>query len=208
MNLHLDGDRLWLRSDHDTAFILKRDILWWQARNRRLASDLQSLQQQLKAKDDAIGQMQDRLAGLEQEVRHKAALVQSLERDLLHASQNAASPAEGSEPATAELAGTDGAEVSRQASSRGASSSSLLSIITSQRDRFRGRCLTRFPEYRLFLVDRLSNCCCGSYQALCMPAPVLKNMITMLIAYVDAGSQFLEFRKILCFEVEVLALYG
>ncbi|KAK9906857.1 hypothetical protein WJX75_009234 [Coccomyxa subellipsoidea] len=63
-----------------------------QARNRRLASDLQSLQQQLKAKDDAIGQMRDQLAGLEQE-----------------------------------------------ASSRGASSSSLLSIITSQRDRFRGR---------------------------------------------------------------------
>jgi hypothetical protein len=105
--------------------------------------------------------MRDQLAGLEQEVRHKAALVQSLERDLLHASQNAANPAEGSEPATAELAGTDGAEVSRQASSRGASSSSLLSIITSQRDRFRGRCQTRFLEYRLSFVERLLNYYCG-----------------------------------------------
>ncbi|EIE24379.1 hypothetical protein COCSUDRAFT_83683 [Coccomyxa subellipsoidea C-169] len=108
-----------------------------QARNRRLAADLQSLQQQLKAKDDAMGQMQDRLAGLQQEARHKAALVQSLERDLLQASQNVGSTVDGSRPASAGHA-ENGEEASGHHAS-GAPSSSLLSIITSQRDRFRGR---------------------------------------------------------------------
>ncbi len=101
-----------------------------QARNRRLASDVQALQQLLRAKDDAMAQMQDRLAGLDQEVRHKADLVQSLEADLLHASQSAGRPVG---PAPSE----DGAPQEPQSS--GGASASLLSIVTSQRDRFRGR---------------------------------------------------------------------
>ncbi|BDA46198.1 probable protein CASP [Coccomyxa sp. Obi] len=107
-----------------------------QARNRRLASDAQSLQQQLRAKDDAMAQMQDRLAGLEQEVRQKAALVQSLEADLLNASQNAGGMQGPVGPAA--NAPSEGG-TSKEPHTSGGASASLLGIVTSQRDRFRGR---------------------------------------------------------------------
>lgn len=55
-----------------------------QARNRRLAADLQTATRQLTAKDEAIRQMQERLAGLEQELQQKATLINSLEQDLLN----------------------------------------------------------------------------------------------------------------------------
>lgn len=97
---------------------------------------MQALQQQLRAKDDAMAQMQDRLAGLEQEVRHRAALVQSLEADLLHASQNAGKMPEPDGPA--ENSPPEGG-ASKEPPSSGGASASLLSIVTSQRDRFRGR---------------------------------------------------------------------
>ncbi len=138
-------------------------VLVPQARNRRLAADLQSLQQQLKAKDDAMVQMQDRLAGLEQEARHKAALVQSLERDLLQASQNVGSTVEGSRPASAGHA-ENGAQASGHHAS-GAPSSSLLSIITSQRDRFRGRCLPELLSSVCILGDAFTVLYIPFYQA-------------------------------------------
>lgn len=116
----------------------------WQARNRRLASDLQALQQQLKAKDDALGQMQERLASLEQGLKRKAALVQILERDLLQASQTEGSQAEASQPAASEHAEENGTTAAALQGATGGSAS-LLNIITSQRDRFRGRCHTLPP---------------------------------------------------------------
>lgn len=53
-----------------------------QARNRRLASDLASLQRQLEAKDAAMAQMQDRLGQHETVITRKDALIQQLEDDI------------------------------------------------------------------------------------------------------------------------------
>lgn len=97
---------------------------------------MQALQQQLRAKDNAMAQMQDRLAGLEQQITHKAALVQSLEADLLHASQNGGGMTGPAGP-VADAPSEGGA--AQEPHTSGGTSASLLSIVTSQRDRFRGR---------------------------------------------------------------------
>ena len=53
-----------------------------QARNRRLASDVQSLQRQLDAKDAAMSQMQDRIRQNEGDMKSKDTLVKQLEDDI------------------------------------------------------------------------------------------------------------------------------
>ena len=53
-----------------------------QARNRRLASEVQSLQRQLDAKDAAMSRMQDRIRQHEGDMKSKDALVKQLEDDI------------------------------------------------------------------------------------------------------------------------------
>jgi len=53
-----------------------------QGRNRRLASDVQSLQRQLDAKDAAMSQMQDRIRQNEGDMKSKDTLVKQLEDDI------------------------------------------------------------------------------------------------------------------------------
>ena len=61
-----------------------------QARNRRLASDVASLQRQLEAKAAAMTQMQDRLGQHETMITSKDALIQQLEDDIFRSVDHAA----------------------------------------------------------------------------------------------------------------------
>ena len=53
-----------------------------QARTRRLASDVQSLQRQLEAKDAAMAQMHNRISEQEGVVTSQKALIQQMEEDI------------------------------------------------------------------------------------------------------------------------------
>lgn len=53
-----------------------------QARSRRLASEVQSLQRQLEAKDIAMAQMQDRIREQAAMVTSQSALIQQMETDI------------------------------------------------------------------------------------------------------------------------------
>ncbi len=53
-----------------------------QARTRRLASDVQSLQRQLEAKDAVLAEMHDRVSEQEAVVTSQKALIQQMEEDI------------------------------------------------------------------------------------------------------------------------------
>ena len=53
-----------------------------QARSRRLASDVQSLQRQLEARDAAMAQMEDQIREQEGVATSQKALIQQLEDDI------------------------------------------------------------------------------------------------------------------------------
>ena len=64
----------------------------YQARNRRLAADVQSLQRQLESNGAAMAQMQDSIAENTKVLEKKDALIQHLEDDIFRSAAKGCSP--------------------------------------------------------------------------------------------------------------------